>query len=571
MWYICLIKLNFFFALQIRKLLQQLETIYTNAKLEIVSKGEINVIPNITNFSIFENYTFIDRFRFICKTQPINLMIDIFAAVSYKKGCGLKRRHIEDLEIDPTCSDSTTYFNDTYSCSDTESEDSGSLLGILFKENSKADDSNSHLVLSVEAKKKNIKFSLKNELSEFYNLCIELYDLSTKFVETPANTQNEINLIKINNMQMRSVAITLKDLDYEINNNDNSQHDVDYVNSGVLLLKTANSLSGYLHNLLCNGYLNEHMQHHLLLQLDISPWKPEPSDWCLNISPRLLTILVQVLTLKSQQEKEAACLSVWHRMIESMIEKICSELPIIDEKDNVNIEHAQILLYIFHSLNLMQKKSILLLIAGAVIRSAELGRLNVVIHPPNEEKIILLSRLLLFLEYMMKFLYTPPNILMEQVELILFKNLRTDPELNSSNEQCSKEQKRLYSIVKSDSLTETDLELKLDGLAWNFILCTPEKLKYPLLLDALVDIFSLIDVCRSSSSDPSTLEVVQYTVTLCWKLLLGLPPSITHIEDLMSNQPLNIYTLLWRIRCAFPATQTKYLVVNSLVKQVRIS
>jgi E3 ubiquitin-protein ligase UBR4 len=74
------------------------------------------------------------------------------------------------------------------------------------------------------------------------------------------------------------------------------------------------------------------------------------------------------------------------------------------------VEHAQLLLFLFHALNLMQKKSVLLLTAGGVIRCSE-----IVNQPMRDSQLLHLSRLLLLLEYLMKHLYDAPPALLEQV------------------------------------------------------------------------------------------------------------------------------------------------------------
>jgi E3 ubiquitin-protein ligase UBR4 len=63
----------------------------------------------------------------------------------------------------------------------------------------------------------------------------------------------------------------------------------------------------------------------------------------------------------------------------------------------------------------MQKKSVLLLTAGGVIRCSEM-----VNQPMRDSQLLHLSRLLLLLEYLMKHLYDAPPALLEQVIRIQF-------------------------------------------------------------------------------------------------------------------------------------------------------
>lgn len=122
-----------------------------------------------------------------------------------------------------------------------------------------------------------------------------------------------------------------------------------------------------------------------------------------------------MLLLRPQNEKEASVISIWHRLVNTLIESVMNPPTIIDsENEDLNVEHAQVLLYLFHSLNLMQKKSVLLLLASAVLRCSEVARSIL-----KESQLLHMSRLLLLFDYIMKHLYDAPTILLEQVSLIM--------------------------------------------------------------------------------------------------------------------------------------------------------
>jgi len=80
------------------------------------------------------------------------------------------------------------------------------------------------------------------------------------------------------------------------------------------------------------------------------------------------------------------------------------------DSEDLNVEHAQLVLFLFHSLSLMQKKSILLMTAGGIMRCSEALQ-----APMKDTQILHLSRLLLLLDYLMRHLYDAPNVLLEQV------------------------------------------------------------------------------------------------------------------------------------------------------------
>ena len=61
---------------------------------------------------------------------------------------------------------------------------------------------------------------------------------------------------------------------------------------------------------------------------------------------------------------------------------------------------------------------------------------------------------------------------------------------------------------------------KLDGLACNFILGTPDKIRYPLLLDGLIEILNVTHVtCGMAASKMTFLGLcaTQYCFTICWR------------------------------------------------------
>lgn len=84
---------------------------------------------------------------------------------------------------------------------------------------------------------------------------------------------------------------------------------------------------------------------------------------------------------------------------------------------DLNVEHAQVLLYLFHFLNLTQKKSVLLLMAGGILRCSEIAH-----GPLKDFQFLHLSRLLLLFDYVMKHLYEAPSLLLEQVNIIILND-----------------------------------------------------------------------------------------------------------------------------------------------------
>jgi len=61
----------------------------------------------------------------------------------------------------------------------------------------------------------------------------------------------------------------------------------------------------------------------------------------------------------------------------------------------------------------MQKKSVVLLMAGGVLRCSEIARSNL-----KDSQLLNLSRLLLLFDYIMKHLYDVPTFLLEKVIIV---------------------------------------------------------------------------------------------------------------------------------------------------------
>lgn len=182
---------------------------------------------------------------------------------------------------------------------------------------------------------------------------------------------------------------------------------------GSLYCEFSQALTRFSHNLLVCGILSESLQNTLLSNLGVNPWASETvTNWPLQVYPRTLAVLAQVLLLKSnQQDKESACVNIWHRLVNDLADNVCSPPTSFEsENEDVNVEHAQLLLFFFHSVNLMKKKSILLMTANAIVRCSEAVK-----NPMKDSQLLHLSRLLLFLEYLMKHLYDAPPSLLEQV------------------------------------------------------------------------------------------------------------------------------------------------------------
>jgi E3 ubiquitin-protein ligase UBR4 len=275
------------------------------------------------------------------------------ATISYRKACSLK--HLTDFGGEQlSFSDSTTYYNDTLSCSDdddsdTEEEEEGEggddsdeessdgYLGSWLKEalspesNGVEGEQNKEKDKQDENKKSGAQVTARDEPHEYLELAAQIF----VFLDSKLGDSENKFLVKyirngLSEQQMVLLANILKDLDSDVHNappmplNSNNASSNDVSNAAIqwrtAMMKFSSAIGKYMHNLISNALLSESLQSLLLQNLGVSPWSNETNTWPLEVYSRILAVLVQILLLKPNQEKEAACLSVWHRLVNTLVE-----------------------------------------------------------------------------------------------------------------------------------------------------------------------------------------------------------------------------------------------------------
>ncbi|RZB39229.1 zf-UBR domain containing protein [Asbolus verrucosus] len=547
------------------------------------SIGQIEPAP----LAIMGQFTALQRVARVLSAAPLNNFLFYLAIVSYGKACTLKR--LDPPEGDTfSQSDSTTYYEDMILVSDESSidddDDSEPILGQWFEETlappetteSKTPSTSDNIeTKSAPPEGSHSIIPEKGEAHGYITLATNIFVFLNKhFLCTKSAYVARYIKNGLTEQQMIILAAIIRDLDRET-----SRTEVGAISAyfgatlGQLYCDFSGALTRFTHNLVTNNNLNS-LQACLLNHLGVSPWNTDvPHGWPLQVYPRTLSVLAQVLLLRPQNEKEASVISIWHRLVNTLIENVLNtSQSVVDQyNEDLNVEHAQVLLYLFHSLNLMQKKSVLLLLAGGVLRCSEVAR-----GPLKDSQLLHLSRLLLLFDYIMKHLYDAPSSLLEQIQWNLFysTNLNTDKEKENVNRKYTAWQDIEDNYRKVSTMIEfamkprfyvlTSLEInnqdapKLDGLACNFILGTPDKLRYPLLLDALIEILNVTHITSGASASKMTflgLCSTQYCFTICWRLLQLLPPSVSYMERLASVEsltagPLMLHSLIWGPRTA---------------------
>lgn len=403
---------------------------------------ESTELPEPAQFDILQSYSSLGRIVRVLNTATLHQLFTFLATVAYRKACTQRRASAKDrAECEPiSYSDSTTYFNDSLSCSDnSEEDDSESYLGHWFKETLSPETHDDNANTSAQERgggeQKSCLVPKLDEPHEYLDLSADIFCFLDEFLANKHAYMQRYVKAGVSDQQMLLMANIIKDFDRDVMRSDSDQASANAppANAGAgssaaatskwqaAMIRFSGSAGRYIHNLISTSLLSEQLQSNLLQHLAISPWSTDTSTWPLQVYPSTLSVLVQILLLKPTQEKEAACLSVWHRLINTLVEGVCNWSAASDtDYEDLNIEHAQLLLFLFHSLNLMQKKSILLLTAGGVIRCAEVCRGISGDRPVRNSQMMLLSRLLLFLEYLMKHLYNAPPELLDQVRWNLF-------------------------------------------------------------------------------------------------------------------------------------------------------
>lgn len=82
----------------------------------------------------------------------------------------------------------------------------------------------------------------------------------------------------------------------------------------------------------------------------------------------------------------------------------------------MNVEHTQLLIFLFNLMSLTHKKGILLAICNTIIGA----QFCLVLNPVYNHHILALSRLLLLFDYLVRRLYDVPEYLLSQVIIFIF-------------------------------------------------------------------------------------------------------------------------------------------------------
>ncbi|XP_068695175.1 E3 ubiquitin-protein ligase UBR4-like isoform X2 [Montipora foliosa] len=182
--------------------------------------------------------------------------------------------------------------------------------------------------------------------------------------------------------------------------------------------KLCGAVDQTVHLLLVSDLLSNSQQDIFLGQIGLAPLLEGP--WPLKISQRCLGILARVLLARQQRSLHTdsgmdipECITVWNRLLNTLRDlSLQGDHP---QKQDLNVEHLQLFLFIFHNFSMTQRKAILTYCAEVLIVVANSTS---VLHGVP----VAICRLLQLLDYFLHHLSVPPQDLFKQVQQNLFQS-----------------------------------------------------------------------------------------------------------------------------------------------------
>ncbi|KAF9412274.1 hypothetical protein HW555_009165 [Spodoptera exigua] len=594
----------------------------SDARLEALSCGEAVAASSPAPLHILAQHTAHQRELRLASAAPLHQLLVALGVVCYRKATNLKRAVVQKQhqDADPDRSDSTVYFQDMILCSeDSETDDdSEPLFGLWFESTLVAPDAtdNSGLVRASGNADSNDNTDTpqrphqaivpdKAEPYSYITLATEVFTLLTEEIISEGSDRLGQHSLQLHDAHQALLAALAKDLDRETARTDTGTISSCFgARLGALYGGFSAALVRYLHNL-SGAPAFASLQPALHQQL-ISAGSERTNMTPLQVGPRVVKLLGGMVLSKQAAERENSILAMWHKIVNTLQECALQAQPSQDhDYEDLNVEHAQLLVYLFHSLTLMQKKSVLLMTSNAIIKVVETLAISDRKRAMNlaPHQLMLTTRLMLLLEYLMRHLYDAPQTLLQQIEwnLVIAPGLAqptTEANANGNKTTTNGQPKsRIYCEVpqieqayrrlsqdetsmrpKFYALTNAEINNqenpKFDGLACNFVLGTPHKLKYPLLLDALLALLNSACLCDNSQyhGSPAALAAAHYCFQTAWRLVISMPPATPHMDKLQAGtaadlpSPLPLHAVIWAPRADNKKVFNPWL-KDALVKQ----
>lgn len=586
----------------IQLLITLLEDLNIEGSQETVHKLDLDASTSL-GVDIMDNLSAWGRIKALFHTISLPDLVVQLMSTAFKKAVYLKRlkqgSDSQETISSSSTSDSNTFYEDDFSTSEgsSEEDDSEPILGQWLEEAMSPYESNTNTpppppqrpkmdgVNGGESKRQRessvgssgLSFVPdKMEPDGFTSLVSSLMNFFNVYLLTSRNGNiRAISRSSISQEHVTMIAQLTKDLDKECARLDT---DKGYTNIAFMLARLN-------HNLIASSCLSIQLQDHYLNVLGVNPFNADP--WNLTVHSRSLAVLVSIILHRQQQERmqkgghispgttstsaDTAVISIWNKFLKRLQVTIESTENKIELLEDVNVEHLQVLMFLFHGLSLSQKKQILVRICQIIQEVAQI-ECNII-----EKKVPLaLSRLVLIFEYLLHFFYDPPSQLMEQVQHNLFTSQTVPSEKNS---QCGPTKyfscreveenyrrslptletpegtmrPRFYNLCPPDpSIQDAS---KVDGLAVSVLLGKEYKLDYIQLYSSCVGLLMAGSQCDKTKEKLSLLDAsaMHYHFLILWRLLSCLPPSVDYIRmlgtsDLGMGRAYVLHTLRWAPR-----------------------
>ncbi|XP_044524637.1 E3 ubiquitin-protein ligase UBR4 [Gracilinanus agilis] len=560
-----------------------LTSLFQDLQVEALHKGWETDGPPAA-LSIMAQSTSIQRIQRLIDSVPLTNLLLTLLSTSYRKACVLQRQRKGSMSSDASAStDSNTYYEDDFSSTEEDSsqdDDSEPILGQWFEETISPSKEkvapppppppppleSSPRVKSpnkpAAGEKGNILASRKDpEL--FLGLASNILNFITSSMLNSRNNfiRNYLS-VSLSEQHMGTLASIIKEVDKDGLKGSSDE-------------EFAAALYHFNHSLVTSDLQSPTLQNTLLQQLGIAPFSDGP--WPLYIHPQSLSVLSRLLLIwqhraNAQGDPDVPeCLKVWERFVATLKQNALQGVLPSDTED-LNVEHLQLLLLLFHNFSEKGRRSILALCIQTILELTASLDSQLCSVP------LLLARLLLVFDYLLHQYSKVPMYLFEQVQYNLlsppfgwvtgsqesgrraplplyhgFKEVEENWIKHCASDAAS--QPRFYCVLSPEA-SEDDLN-RLDNMICEVLFS--RAVKYDELYSALTSLLaagSQFDTTRRKErKNVTVLEAcaLQYYFLILWRILGILPPSKKYMNQLaMNTRELSecdiLHTLRWSSR-----------------------
>uniref|UniRef100_A0A8C5JL41 Ubiquitin protein ligase E3 component n-recognin 4 n=1 Tax=Junco hyemalis TaxID=40217 RepID=A0A8C5JL41_JUNHY len=565
-----------------------LSSLFQDLQVEALHKGwESDGPPAVLD--IMAQSTSIQRIQRLIDSVPLTNLLLTLLSTSYRKACVLQRQRKGSMSSDASAStDSNTYYEDDFSSTEEDSsqdDDSEPILGQWFEETISPSKEKvapppppppPPLESSPRVKSPNKQSAGENgnilasrkDPELFLSLASNILNFITSSMLNSRNNfiRNYLS-VSLSEQHMATLASIIKEVDKD-------------GLKGTSDEEFAAALYHFNHSLVTSDLQSPALQNTLLQQLGVAPFSEGP--WPLYIHPQSLSVLSRLLLI--WQHKATAqgdpdvpeCLKVWERFVGTLKQNaLQGTLP--SDTEDLNVEHLQLLLLIFHNFSERGRRSIMMLCIQTIVE------LTANMESQQCSVPLIVARLLLVFDYLLHQYSKAPVYLFEQVQYNLLtppigwvsgsqdSSRRTSVPLyhgfkeveENWTKHCSSDsapQPRFYCILSPEA-SEDDLN-RLDSTVCEVLFSRATK--YDELYAALTSLLaagSQFDTLRRrENKNVTALEAcaLQYYFLILWRILGILPPSRSYMHHLAMNTPEMsdcdlLHTLRWSSRLQIPS------------------